>query len=134
LFDWHAHVFPSVRISSDKFRVGAWRDDGQGLMQGCVGSNRLPQSSLRCICGCRIEHEMGDFSQWFDGSEQEDPLLKAAIAHLWFLTIHPFEDGNGRMGRAISEMCLSQIRRQCSAFLQYVVTNPRKTKGLLRSS
>ena len=51
---------------------------------------------------------MGKFLKWFDGNEQEDPLLKAAIAHLWFVTIHPFEDGNGRIGRAIAEMCLAR--------------------------
>jgi Fic family protein len=56
----------------------------------------------------RIEREMGKFLKWLDGNEQEDPLLKAAIAHLWFVTIHPFEDGNGRIGRAIAEMCLAR--------------------------
>lgn len=56
----------------------------------------------------RIENEMDEFLEWFDGHEQVDPLLKAAIAYLWFVTIHPFEDGNGRMGRAIAEMCLAR--------------------------
>jgi len=56
----------------------------------------------------RVESEMGKFLKWLDGSEQQDPLLKAAIAHLWFVTIHPFEDGNGRIGRAIAEMCLAR--------------------------
>src|SRR5258708_12840793 len=56
----------------------------------------------------RLEKEMGRFLQWFDSNEQEDPLLKTAIAHLWFVTIHPFEDGNGRIGRAIAEMCLAR--------------------------
>jgi Fic family protein len=108
LCDWHAHVFPRVRTSSDKFRVGAWRDDGQGPMQvvsGPIGRHKVHYVAPTAV---RIEHEMGTFLQWFDGSEQEDPLLKAAIAHLWFVTIHPFEDGNGRMGRAITEMCLAR--------------------------
>jgi len=56
----------------------------------------------------RVENEMGKFLKWLDGNEQQDPLLKAAIAHLWFVTIHPFEDGNGRIGRAIAEMCLAR--------------------------
>jgi Fic family protein len=55
-----------------------------------------------------VESEVETFLTWFDGNEQEDPLLKAAIAHLWFVTIHPFEDGNGRIGRAIAEMCLAR--------------------------
>jgi Fic family protein len=56
----------------------------------------------------RVESEIGRFLKWLDGDEQQDPLLKAAIAHLWFVTIHPFEDGNGRIGRAIAEMCLAR--------------------------
>src|SRR6267142_2445108 len=108
LFDWHGHLFPGVRTTSDKFRVGAWRDDSQGPMQvvsGPIGRHKIhyvaPMAS-------RVESEMGKFLKWLDGSEQQDPLLKAAIAHLWFVTIHPFEDGNGRIGRAIAEMCLAR--------------------------
>jgi Fic family protein len=108
LFDWHGHLFPGVRTTSDKFRVGAWRDDSQGPMQvvsGPIGRHKIhyvaPMAS-------RVENEMGKFLKWLDGSEQQDPLLKAAIAHLWFVTIHPFEDGNGRIGRAIAEMCLAR--------------------------
>jgi Fic family protein len=108
LFDWHGHLFPGVRTTSDKFRVGAWRDDSQSPMQvvsGPIGRHKIhyvaPMAS-------RVESEMGKFLKWLDGSEQQDPLLKAAIAHLWFVTIHPFEDGNGRIGRAIAEMCLAR--------------------------
>jgi len=108
LFDWHGHLFPGVRTTSDKFRVVAWRDDSQGPMQivsGPIGRHKIhyvaPMAS-------RVESEMGKFLKWLDGSEQQDPLLKAAIAHLWFVTIHPFEDGNGRIGRAIAEMCLAR--------------------------
>jgi Fic family protein len=108
LFDWHAHLFPGVRATHDKFRVGAWRDDSQGSMQvvsGPVGHHKVHYVALAAD---RVESEMGKFLAWFDGNEQEDPLLKAAIAHLWFVTIHPFEDGNGRIGRAIAEMCLAR--------------------------
>jgi Fic family protein len=108
LFDWHADLFPGVRRTGDKFRVGAWRDDSQGPMQvvsGPIGRHKIhyvaPATS-------RVEDEIGGFLKWLDGNEEQDPLLKAAIAHLWFVTIHPFEDGNGRMGRAIAEMCLSR--------------------------
>ena len=107
LFDWHAHLFPGVRTTSDKFRVGAWRDDSQGPMQVCR-ADRSPQVHYVAPAADRVESEMGKFLAWFDGNEQEDPLLKAAIAHLWFVTIHPFEDGNGRIGRAIAEMCLAR--------------------------
>jgi Fic family protein len=108
LFDWHADLFPGVRTTRDKFRVGAWRDDSQGPMQvvsGPVGRHKVHHEAPAAD---RVEREMGKFLAWFDGTEQEDPLLKAAIAHLWFVTIHPFEDGNGRIGRAIAEMCLAR--------------------------
>src|SRR5882672_10348567 len=108
LFDWHAQLFPRVRTTSDKFRVGTWRDDSQGPMQvvsGPVGRHKIHYEAPAAE---RVESEMGKFLAWFEGNEQEDPLLKAAIAHLWFVTIHPFEDGNGRIGRAIAEMCLAR--------------------------
>src|SRR6204780_1761358 len=108
LFEWHAHLFPRVRTTRDKFRVGAWRDDSQGPMQvvsGPVGRNKV---HYEAPAADRVEGEMGKFLAWFDGNEQEDPLLKTGIAHLWFVTIHPFEDGNGRVGRAIAEMCLAR--------------------------
>lgn len=108
LFDWHAHLFPGVRTTADKFRVGAWRDDSQGPMQVISGPIGRPKVHFVAPAAGRLEKEMGRFLQWFDSNEQEDPLLKAAIAHLWFVTIHPFEDGNGRIGRAIAEMCLAR--------------------------
>jgi Fic family protein len=108
LFDWHPYLFPGVRTTLDKFRVGAWRDDSQGPMQvvsGPVGRHKI---HYEAPAADRVEGEMGKFLAWLDGNEQEDPLLKAGIAHLWFVTIHPFEDGNGRIGRAIAEMCLAR--------------------------
>jgi Fic family protein len=108
LLDWHGHLFPGVRTTSDKFRVGAWRDDSQSPMQvvsGPIGRRKVHYDAPAAV---RVESETGRFLKWFDGDEQEDPLLKAAIAHLWFVTIHPFEDGNGRIGRAIAEMCLAR--------------------------
>ena len=108
LFDWHAHLFPGVRTTHDKFRVGAWRDDSQGPMQVVSGPVGRHKVHYEAPAADRVENEMGRFLAWFEGNEQEDPLLKAAIAHLWFVTIHPFEDGNGRIGRAIAEMCLAR--------------------------
>jgi Fic family protein len=108
LFEWHAHLFPGVRTTRDKFRVGAWRDDSQGPMQVVSGPVGRHKVHYEAPTADRVESEMGKFLAWFDGNEQEDPLLKAGIAHLWFVTIHPFEDGNGRIGRAIAEMCLAR--------------------------
>src|SRR6267142_992828 len=108
LSDWHAYLFPGVRMISDRFRVGAWRDDSQGSMQVVSGPIGRYKIHYVAPAASRVESEMGKFLRWLDGNEQQDPLLKAAIAHLWFVTIHPFEDGNGRMGRAIAEMCLAR--------------------------
>ena len=108
LFDWHADLFPGVRTTRDKFRVGAWRDDSQGPMQVVSGPVGRHKVHYEAPAADGVEGEMGKFLAWFDGHEQEDPLLKAGIAHLWFVTIHPFEDGNGRIGRAIAEMCLAR--------------------------
>jgi Fic family protein len=108
LFDWHGHVFPGVRTTSDKFRVGSWRNDSHGPMQVVSGPIGRHKVHYVAPTANRLENEMRQFLKWFDGNEQEDPLLKAAIAHLWFVTIHPFEDGNGRIGRAIAEMCLAR--------------------------
>src|SRR5580700_7488846 len=108
LFGWHANLFPGVRTTRDKFRVGAWRDDSQGPMQVVSGPVGRHKVHYEAPAADRVESEMGKFLAWFEGNEQEDPLLKAGIAHLWFVTIHPFEDGNGRIGRAIAEMCLAR--------------------------
>src|SRR5882672_6436108 len=116
LLDWHAHLFSTLRTTRDKFRGGAWRDDSQGPMQvvsGPVGRHKIHYEAPAAE---RVESEMGKFLAWFEGNEQEDPLLKAAIAHLWFVTIHPFEDGNGRIGRAIAEMCLTRSDRSAQRF------------------
>jgi Fic family protein len=108
LFNWHAHLFPRVRTTADKFRVGAWRDDNQGPMQVVPGPIGRPKVYFVAPAAARLETEMGKFLKWFESDKQEVPILKAAIAHLWFVTIHPFEDGNGRIGRAIAEVCLAR--------------------------
>jgi len=108
LLDWHADVFPGAPRTGDKFRVGAWRNDSRGPMQ--VVSGPIGRHKIHYVAptAAQVESEMEKFLGWLDGNEQQDPLLKAAIAHLWFVTIHPFEDGNGRIGRAIAEMCLAR--------------------------
>jgi len=108
LFDWHAHLFPGVRRTTDKFRIGAWRDDSQGSMQVISGPTGRPKVHYVAPAANRLDAEMERFLGWFESNEQQDPLLKTAIAHLWFVTIHPFEDGNGRIARAIAEMCLAR--------------------------
>lgn len=108
LFDWHAALFPTGRSGMGRIAVGAWREADSGPMQvvsGAMGKERVhfeaPESG-------RLEQEMANFLAWFNGPGPVDPVLKAAIAHFWFVTIHPFDDGNGRIARAIAEMALSR--------------------------
>jgi Fic family protein len=77
-------------------------------MQGVSAPVGRQKIHYEAPAAARLAREMGTFLRWLDAEEQEDPLLKAGIAHLWFVTIHPFEDGNGRIGRAITEMCLAR--------------------------
>lgn len=108
LCSWHGDLFPGVRTSADKFRVGAWRDGASGTMQVVSGVMGKEQVHYEAPSSDLVEKEMTRFFSWFNSDEQPDPLLKVAIAQLWFVTIHPFEDGNGRIARAIAELCLAR--------------------------
>jgi Fic family protein len=108
LFAWHADLFPGVRRTGDTFRVGAWRDDRQGRMQVVSGAIGRLKVHYIAPAADRLNREVAAFVKWFENNHHEDPLLKAAVAHLWFVTIHPFEDGNGRVARAIAEMSLAR--------------------------
>ena len=108
LFAWHASLFPTGRSGITRITVGAWRDDKSGPMQvvsGPLGRERVHYESPEAA---RLEGEMTAFLKFFNQEDGGDPLLKAALAHLWFVTIHPFEDGNGRIARAIGDMQLAR--------------------------
>src|SRR5690554_1475295 len=115
LFDWHAALFPTGRSGMYKITVADWRKDTAGPMQvvsGTMGKEKVhfqaPESQL-------VEKEMTRFIDWFNKSEI-DLVIKAAIAHLWFVTIHPFEDGNGRITRALTDMLLAQSDKSNQRF------------------
>jgi Fic family protein len=108
LFGWHAAMFPTGRSGMHKITVGSWRTPETGAMQvlsGAMGKERVhfeaPQSEI-------VEKEMQVFFDWFNSQDGLDPVLKAAIAHLWFITIHPFDDGNGRIARAVTDLQLAR--------------------------
>jgi Fic family protein len=108
LFGWHAALFPMGRSGMHKIAVGAWRDDRAGPMQvisGPVGRERVHYQAPKAG---RVPQDMAAFLAWFNGQGEIDPVLKAGVAHLWFVTIHPFEDGNGRIARAIADMQLAR--------------------------
>lgn len=116
LFGWHASLFPTGRSGMHKITVGAWRDNSHGPMRvvsGPVGHERVHFEAPEAD---RLNGEMKNFLGWFNGSTSlttgqsmdMDPVLKAGMAHLWFVTLHPFEDGNGRIARAIADMQLAR--------------------------
>ncbi len=108
LFGWHAALFPTGRSGMGRITVGAWRTAEAGPMQIVSGPIGREKVHYEAPAAERLETEMKSFLQWFNTPSEIDPVLKAAIAHFWFVTIHPFEDGNGRIARAISDMALSQ--------------------------
>ncbi len=108
LFAWQAALFPSGRSGMAKIVVGAWRDGGSGPMQVVSGPIGRQSVHYEAPAAARLPSEMTLFLDWFNGEAALDPVLKAAIAHLWFVTIHPFEDGNGRIARAIADMALAR--------------------------
>lgn len=116
LFDWHAALFPTGRSGMYKITVADWRNDSTGPMQvvsGALGKEKVhfqaPDSSF-------VEVEMNRFLDWFNKAEGIDLVIKAAVAHLWFVTIHPFNDGNGRITRALTDMLLAQSDKSTQRF------------------
>lgn len=108
LFGWHAALFPTGRSGMQKIRIGDWRDDSSGPMQvvsGPIGKERVHYQAPRAD---QLSAEMCQFVGWFNAPASIDPVLKAALAHLWFVIIHPFDDGNGRIARAIADLALAR--------------------------
>lgn len=116
LFGWHSALFPTGRSGMTKIIVGDWRDDSTGPMQvvsGPYGRERLHYEAPPAL---KVATEMETFFAWFNASPTADPVIKAALAHLWFVTIHPFEDGNGRIARAIADLALARSERSAQRF------------------
>lgn len=108
LFGWHASLFPTGRSGMLKIKVGIWRNDAKGPMQVVSGAAGREKVHYEAPAAKRVKDEMKKFLTWFNKTTSMDPVLKAAVAHLWFVTIHPFEDGNGRIARAIADMQLAR--------------------------
>jgi Fic family protein len=116
LFGWHASLFPTGRSGMHKIRVGTWRDDSTGPMEvvsGAIGKEKVHFSAPPAD---QLPHEMAKFLEWFEGPKDTDPLLTAGLAHLWFVTIHPLDDGNGRIARAIADMALARSEKTGQRF------------------
>src|SRR4029077_586513 len=107
LFGWHAALFPMGYSHLSPISSGQWRDDVKGPMQvvsGAIGRQKIhyeaPPAPL-------LPAEMANFLEWFNAPPEIDPVIKAGLAHLWFVTLHPFDDGNGRIARAVGDMALA---------------------------
>ena len=116
LFAWHASMFPTGRSGMRRIRVGFWRDDSHGPMQGVSGPIGRERVHFEAPNAGRLEREMRAFLEWFNGQAETDWVAKAGLAHLWFVTIHPFDDGNGRIARAIADLALARSERSSQRF------------------
>lgn len=113
LFGWHAALFPTGRSGMYKIKTAGWRD---GLMQVRSGAMGKEIVHFEAPVADKVPHEMDVFFNWFNDEQSLDPVLKAAFAHLWFVTIHPFDDGNGRITRAITDMQLARADQSKKRF------------------
>jgi Fic family protein len=116
LFAWHASLFPTGRSGMKKIRVGEWRDDARGPMQVVSGPMGREKVHYEAPPAKRLPDEAQRFLSWFNDPGDTDAVLVAGLAHLWFVTIHPFDDGNGRMARAIADMALARSERTGQRF------------------
>jgi Fic family protein len=140
LFRWQAALFPTGRSGLTRLRIGAWRDDANGPMEVVSGPIGKESVHFEAPAAVRLPSEMVAFLDWFNGEASPlDPVVKAGLAHLWFVTIHPFDDGNGRIARAIADLALArsegteqrfyslsaQIRRERKAYYDVLEATQR---------
>ena len=116
LFAWHAALFPTGRSGMAAIKVGGWRDAKTGPMQVVSGPLGKEHVHFEAPKAQRLGREMRSFLKWFEGDKPIDQVLAAGLAHLWFVTIHPFDDGNGRIARAIADMALARSEHSPQRF------------------
>lgn len=113
LFAWHAALFPTGRSGMQPIIVGAWRTGPMQVVSGSFGREKI---HFQAPAAERLDTEMNQFLEWFNTSNDIDPVLKAGLAHFWFVTIHPFDDGNGRVARAIADLSLARADKSKERF------------------
>ena len=113
LFDWRAALFPTGRSGMHKIKTAAWRDDVMQVTSGPMGKERV---HFEAPAASKVPREMSLFLEWIEKEQNLDLVLKAGLAHLWFVTIHPFDDGNGRIARALTDMLLAQADKSPQRF------------------
>ncbi|MDP2751428.1 MAG: Fic family protein [Rhodocyclaceae bacterium] len=129
LFGWHAALFPTGYSNFAKIRVGAWRDDAQGPMQVVSGPIQRQKVHYEAPPALLLDKEISDFLLWFNGNFDDDPAIKAGLAHLWFVSIHPFDDGNGRIARAVGDMVLARSEQSTQRFYSLSAQIQRERKN-----
>ena len=128
LFGWHAAMFPTGYSGLSKIHVGDWRDDAQGPMQVVSGPVHRQKVHYEAPPANQLNAEMADFLLWFNVDQHDDPVVKAGLAHLWFVTIHPFEDGNGRIARAVGDMALARAEKSAQRYYSLSAQIQRERK------
>ena len=116
LLGWHAAIFPTGYSGVARVRVGAFRDDANGAMQVVSGPVHRQQVHFEAPPAACLAAELKRFLDWLNGDTGTSPLLKAGLAHLWFVTLHPFDDGNGRIGRAVGDLLLARAENSPQRF------------------
>jgi Fic family protein len=116
LLAWQASLFPTGRSGMTRIRAGAWRDDRTGPMQVVSGPIGNEHVHFQAPPATRVDRDMTAFIDWFNANDNTDPVINAGLAHLWFVTIHPFDDGNGRIARAITDMALARSEQSPQRF------------------
>ncbi|HKR46358.1 MAG TPA: Fic family protein [Paraburkholderia sp.] len=129
LFGWHAALFPTGYAGLSRINVGAWRDDASGPMQVISGPIGRQRVHFEAPPANRLEAQTRRFLDWLNGPAQEPPLIKAALGHLWFVTLHPFDDGNGRVARAIGDLLLARADGSAQRFYSLSAQIQRERKG-----
>ncbi|MBN8772764.1 MAG: cell filamentation protein Fic [Thiobacillus sp. 63-78] len=129
LFGWHAALFPTGYSGLAKISVGAWRDDANGPMQvvsGPIGRQRVHYEAPPAN---RLDSETRRFLDWVNGPSNDPPLLRAGLGHLWFVTLHPFDDGNGRIARAMGDLLLARAAGSPQRFYSLSAQIQRERKA-----
>jgi Fic family protein len=126
LLRWHRLLFPDGHSGFSKIRTGAWRTGPVQVVSGQMGRETV---HFEGPSADRVEHECNLFLNWVNGETTIDPVLRAAIAHLWFVTIHPFDDGNGRIGRAIADLLLARSEKSSRRFYSLSAQIQRERKS-----
>ena len=116
LFDWHASLFPTGRSGMRRIAVGRWRGESADPMQVVSGPIGRERVHFEAPPAARVDAEMRAFLDWLEAPAEADPVLRAGLAHLWFVTVHPFEDGNGRIARAVADMALARSEGSAQRF------------------